>query len=299
MNTAELLDTVFELYKKTFWRQMVRAMLFGAPAYAAIIVVLITGAFVVGATGTGGLPAVVSAAVVAAIFLVWDTLGVSGGVSLTEQAFYKHDVSLDVMFKDIKKNFLRVLASLAATALLALPPLAAAVFLLAGLIKTPSVYSPWLTISPGTAVCLALLIFMIIFASVSFFNALTSAAAPAAAIEKKIFAAAVLRSFSLLKGDIFKTGGVFMLWRLITGSLELSFMVVFFLVSGSFTAVLGAFSEYAGPGALFSLLGNNWAYLLVSLVLSPLGCILNTAVYFNQRIKKEGFDMEIELAEAG
>ena len=296
MNTAELLDTVFELYKKTFWRQMVRAMIFGIPAYIALIAVSIFGAVLLNAAGSGkifgGFAAILIVFVL--LILIWDALSFGGNISLTKQAFYGKKVSLDVMFSDIRKNFIKMFSAVAAIFLLAFPPLAIAALFFSRVFRSVN-FSSFPDISLTMFIAAAAVVVFIAYAATAVFDTLVSSAAASAAAEKKYFFSAVARSVRLIRGDFLTVCGTFMLWRLILGLLNYSVTAVYFLATGSFAAGVNFFAEFNARGALTDLIGNNFYFLLISLILSPLGGILKTVIYFNQRIKKEGFDIEIEL----
>jgi len=295
MNTAGLLDMVFYLYKKTFWRQMVRAMVFGIPAYIFLIIFSFFGVMFFGAAGIGGVSAAVFASVFVVLFLIWATLGAAGNTSLTKQAFYGNNVSIDIMFKDIKNGFFSVFTSLAAVFLLALPLLAAAVLFFVRVFRYFFERPYNADASIVFIICIIVVIVLAVyFISAIFFTA-TSAVVPAAAIEKKYFFSAVARSFMLVKNDFKKIFGTYLIWRLIVGLINYSALIAYYIATGSVSAVINNLTDFYSMSSLTYLLGNNFVYILISLILSPFDAILAATVYFNQRIKNEGFDIEIGL----
>ena len=306
MNTAELLDKVFAIYKKTFWLQMARAMIFGIPAYILLAIYVFAGVVLFGVASFGGDVSIgVSLAVFILLFviglLLWQAVSITGNFALSKQAFYGNIPTLDMMCKEIKKNFLRVFTALFAILILAVFIIGliilAMIYIIIPVGRDINFYRD-ISISYGAqiAIIVGLIVLSLLAAAfiVLTFQTLTSFAVPCAIFEKKMFFSAVIRSVSVVKGDFRKIFGTYFLWFMIYLIISYSLMVIYYIATGSFTNILGLFTGHytTGPG-VFAM--DYMVSIIISLVLSPFGGILTTTIYFNQLIKKVGLDIEIEL----
>jgi len=299
MNTAEILDRVFDIYKKTFWRQMARVFIFGVPAFILLAAYSFLWVIIFGAARFNGpvgvIPAVIFILSLVIIFIIWEALSLTGNISLARQAYYGSELSLDVMFKDIGKNILRVSSALFAVVISAVPFAAAGAYIFIAALRIIQDYG--FERGPSLAAVIAVIIAVIVIFSIliAFFRAITSSAIPAAIFEKRYFFGAVARSFFIVKGDFFKISGTFLMWQLITAAVNYSLITAYYFASGSLGGISGFFSDYYAPGTISYLIGNNLLTVWVSVIISPFGGIISAVIYINQRIKKEGFDIELRL----
>jgi hypothetical protein len=117
---------------------------------------------------------------------------------------------------------------------------------------------------------------------------------PAALFEKRLFFSAVVRSFQLLKGDFWRILGLRALWL---------FVVYIFTYSaqGLVMAMVGFMASAAGNVADIGLLWvatsdtQLFVSLIVTVLMAPMEGIMTALIYFNQKIKKDGLDIEIGL----
>ena len=297
MNAAKLLDTVIDLYKKTFWRQMIRAMAFGVPAYIFLFVYAFVVLIVFGATrGTPPvLLTVIFAAVFAVCFFIWKALSVTGNVSLVKQA-YNGKASLDVMFKEIKQSFTKVFTAVCAVFLTAAPLTAAAAYVISRVVRAASAPGDWRFAPPA--------VYMIIIAAVVYlltvvFETLTTAAIPASVFEGKKFFAAVFRSFTIVGNDFFKIFGLVYIWRMIVLIVNISFLIVFYFAAGYLNGGVNFLTDNYSPAAFSYLVGNNFISIALTLLFSPFGGIFAACVYMGQRMKKEGLDIIMQIENLG
>jgi len=297
MNAAEVLDTVIDLYKKTFWRQMVRAMIFGVPAYIFLILYSLAVAIVFGASR--GSPSVYAVAgfiaVFAVLFFIWEALSMAGNVSLVKQA-YNGKASLDVMFKDIKASFFKVFTAVCAVFISAAPFICAAAFFLFRSVRAVSGADYW-SFTPAVAYAAAAVVVVYLFTVA--FEALTAAAVPVSVFEGKKFFLAVFKSVKIVGNDFFKVYGLIFIWRMIVLIINISFLFVFYIAAGSLNGAVNFFSENYSPAAFSLIIGNNFISVALTLLLSPFGGILASCVYISQRIKKEGFDIILKIENQG
>lgn len=120
----------------------------------------------------------------------------------------------------------------------------------------------------------------------------------AVAIENKGVFAALKRSYMLVKGDYFKILGCTILFNLtiyaITYSLQsflgIMFSILYLLLK--FLSVQQDLLAYASM--MYSV--SSWPISILSwLVITPIGTIMITHLYYNQRFRKEGYDIVLKL----
>ena len=291
------MDTVIDLYKKTFWRQMVRAMIFGVPAYIFLILYSLAVAIVFGASrgSPSGYAVAGFIAVFAVLFFIWEALSMAGNVSLVKQA-YTGKTSLDVMFKDIKASFFKVFTAVCAVFISAAPFICAAAFFLFRSVRAVSGADYW-SFTPAVAYAAAAVVVVYLFTVA--FEALTAAAVPVSVFEGKKFFLAVFKSVKIVGNDFFKVYGLIFIWRMIVLIINISFLLVFYIAAGSLNGAVNFFSENYSPAAFSLIIGNNFISVALTLLLSPFGGILASCVYISQRIKKEGFDIILKIENQG
>jgi hypothetical protein len=119
-------------------------------------------------------------------------------------------------------------------------------------------------------------------------------------IEKKGVFSSIKRSFSLIRGSYWRILGCSILFGLTVFALRSSIDTILVAASGvlfllfkllnisqDFVTVLTMIYGYA-----------NWPISLVTwMVISPLGIVMTTLLYYNQRFKKEGYDIALKLRE--
>lgn len=117
-------------------------------------------------------------------------------------------------------------------------------------------------------------------------------------IEKKGFISAVKRSFFLVKSNLWKVFGYQLLFYLtilaidtsIRSLVALFFSLLYFLLRLINSNLNYLMFLYTSVNALSMPLS-----LLTFMVITPLGNIMITMLYFNLKFKKEGYDLELKL----
>ncbi|MGK0466624.1 hypothetical protein [Clostridium sp.] len=139
-----------------------------------------------------------------------------------------------------------------------------------------------------------LLMILSVFAYVTIF----SFAFHAVAIENKGVFAALKRSYNLVKRNYFKILGCIILFNLTSSAIIYSLQSFLGLLGGiiymilKFLNVQQDFFEFATMVYNFS----SWPINILSwLVITPIGTIMLTYLYYNQRFKKEGYDITLNL----
>lgn len=301
MNAAELMDRVFDVYKKTFAKQLAFSALIGVISFLFMMILgVVAGMAVImpsinntETAMTGMIVAMV--AVMLPVYWVWTATAEAGHIILSQQAFYLRPIRMPV--RRLPGIVLRVLGASLAQLILSIP-WALLIFLCIYMMLRSSgsfamddlpyvltVFTSglWLVISIGGA-----------FVYVVYSNVF-ALAVPVAVFEKCSLFKAVARSWRLIKGEFWKILGIRILWTVVVYLFTYSAQGLWALATMLINGVSGsAFGVSLFMGTAGSLL-QSLMTIAVSFLIGPLGGILTALLYFNQRIKKEGLDIEIKL----
>ncbi|MCL2203336.1 MAG: hypothetical protein FWB88_05305 [Defluviitaleaceae bacterium] len=296
MNAAELLDRVFDVYKKSFWKQLAYAAIVGAAGFVAMgFFTMLLGVGIVVSVLMFA-PTAVFAGLLAFLFLFipfilfWQAAISTGSILLSRQAFLGQRVKLP-MFQ-LMRRIGRVTLALLAQVIVAVPYLAIVggiLFLFFWFVDVP--YALWMT---RVYVTFSIVILLAAIAGFFMYMHIFSLAVAVAVNERVMFFRALHRSFVLVKEDFWRLLGVRVMWWLIVlvlsmatqGVLSLVPMLVGVLAAGSYTFV---------PMMLGLQLILGIFSVGLSFAMYPLDGIMVSLMYFNQRIKHEGFDIEIAV----
>jgi hypothetical protein len=289
MNAAEIYDRVFDVYKKTFGKQLGYAAVVGLMAgmamgfvLAGLSVALLLLPFA-GFTIPGGVVVIAYALVFAPLVLFWQAALSAGAIWFSRQALSGEKINLPVynLFSIIG----RAAAALLAQVLLALPYLAFMGGFIYFLFRYIPVFnSVWFSrvyfiffILWGLAVTAGFFIYMHMF----------SLAIAAAVNERVLLFEAVRRSFALIKKDFWRLFALRVLWVLMVFALAAAAQGLLSLLPAISGLLLAGAGFSVQIMLLLQLLGGL-ASVVITFALGPLDGILTAVIYFNQRIKHEG-----------
>ena len=300
MNCAALMDRVFDVYKATFKTQIAFSLVVGIISFVFmflfIIIFGIGVAAVVGMTGymdeqylymmvgimlIGFLP----------LYICWMYLSESGHILITKQAFYEELIEFPI--KEAVGAFFRVVTAVAAQLILSLPFAAFIFFIIFSFTAGYHNFIQIILYTHPVLLILGSLFFAVFYVIYSNFFSL---AVPAAILEKRFFFAAIARSVTLLKGDFWRILGLRLLWRFLVFLFTISAQGFVMMLVTLFTAMAGNVVDF---GALMVASGplQSYATLFVFIIISPMEGIMTALIYFNQKIKKDGLDIEIGVSQ--
>lgn len=301
MNAAALMDRVFTLYKDTFKMQIAFSIIMGIISITLItlLVIFMTVGitFVLMATYSVSdddmllLVIVLILLAFLPIYVCWTYLATSGHILISKQAFYGEQ-PIYLPFKESILAIFRVISTLIAQLVFSIPFIALLFLSIypfmtwqGGMLVFMNEIHPLLLIAVG-------LIYGVVYVVYSNLFALT---VPVAIFEKRIFFDAVIRSYKLLKGDFWKIIGIRLLWFVITYVFSYSLqglIVVVMMVAEAFagTVIDVTYLMYVTMPLYFL------ATMVVTVLVAPMDGIMTALIYFNQRIKKEGFDISVGIA---
>ena len=300
LGVAELMDRAIEAYRRSFWKQIAyAAIVWGILTVVLIIVGIIAIITLIATAITGGGLAtgltgffVVALIVGLPLYLLWMGFSSAGHILLTRRALFGHMVSLS-------RVKIHVMAFRAISALVAQMFVFAPIVVLLFFVFRAAAFSLIEVILLGQFGIL----FIVLFAAVSLLVSLVfmllancfSLSMAAAMFEGCLFFKALLRSWELIRGDFWKIFATRLLWYLVAMGFTLAGQSILMLLWTLIGVVLGT-----GP-AVLSVVALPVGFLssIVSIVVSfaqmPMEGIMKACIYYNQRIKKDGLDIEIRL----
>lgn len=293
MNAAQLMDKVFDIYKKSFWNQVAFAAIVSIVAFMAIfaatfVLVIVISVFVYFMTSGGmvadELPVLMMIGIVVALLpfvAVWLAFSSSGHILLSRQAFYGYPASIAHMglFKVVFRVFTAVLAQL----IIAFPFFAVAFGLLA-----------MIAFFPGATAVFVIGLVLVAVGYVLLANTFSLSVA-VAAFERRYFFGAIFRSWELVKPDYWRIFGVRIVWMLAVFAFSFSAQGIFMVITAAWGLVAGTMPMFYLLTVVVVMITSFVGPMVVSLLISPLDGIMQSLIYFNQRIKHEGFDLELRI----
>lgn len=147
-------------------------------------------------------------------------------------------------------------------------------------------------------IILTILVFLLLFFVILIYTTIFSFALQAVVIEKKGIIASAKRSFMLIKKNFWRIFGTTLLIGLTIYAVQSSLTSFIALILSLFYLLIKFLNlplDYLSfINLTFSL--ANWPISIISwLIITPMGTIMTTLLYYNQRFKKEGYDMIVRL----
>jgi len=307
MNAAELFDCVFDVYKKSFFKQVAFAAIVNAILFVAVMIltVVVTVILVMSMIPTaidaephlsmGTLVTIflVIFAIVLPLMVLWMAVTSSGHIILSRQVFLGEHVKLPL--SQMPRTVGRVLSSVIAQAILSLPFFALIVGIVYfGVIRGRGDMSFALTEEflltenfalPFNSMVAFIGITLLSTIAYTVYSNIFALSVAVAVNEKQVFFGTIRRSWQLIKGDFWWILGVRLLWTVTVLAFSYSAQGMLALAD----ILMGAlgWEQFAPLLAVLALLQPLFS-LAVMFLISPLEGIMPALMYFNQRIAKEG-----------
>ncbi len=308
MNTARLLDTVFLVYKKTFAHQLVLTALMSIVIGA--ITTFLAVFFVLAGTFTGFFMQMAEMAfyggdtilivlivafmiVVAGLFVV---LKQGGNMAVVMQVVHRERPNALHAFTEAFMAFGRLFTVLLCIAVVYAPVIGLMVLVFKQLfsvqwdiiINNPELLTAGALVTIGIVLFVFTIIFIAIYVCICM-------AVPVCLFEKRLGFGALGKSFRLVQKDFFKVLGTLLLGLLIVVGISYSFMGILGLLAAAI-AIAGEVFDF--DTEVFLATTSIFQMLLsfgTNVLLSPVFSILITLLYVKQRVKHEGYDLEMQL----
>ena len=296
MGFGELLDTTFSLYRAHF-----RLFLGISAGYCIAILIVISAVFLDDSVGRGAKIAIwiptIGAFLGASVFMV------SGLVFASAEVYQGRSVRIGVVLRQAGHQFLRCFAASLSFGVLAVLVIFLSAVLFLG------IFTAFLGNASNIVGPLFILL-LIAFVTGGFVTYWCFFAA-AVLVEGKSFSDGLGRRGELIHGDWWRIVGTMFAIFLLHFAIGLVFRIAFgFLLS--LTGLVGTmeFLKTVHWTTLMQLLNNqpeaSLSYVMmcfinlgIDIFTMPIWVIGGTLLYFNQRIRKEGFDIEIMVTHQG
>jgi hypothetical protein len=131
-----------------------------------------------------------------------------------------------------------------------------------------------------------------------FYKTLFSFSFHAIIVEKKGIISSIKKSFFLVKHNLWKVFGYQLLFYLVILEIDFSIKSLFALFFSALYFLLHFINSNLNYITFLTTSVNALSTplnLLTMMVITPLGSIMITLLYFNLRFKKEGYDLELKL----
>jgi len=288
MTTAEVFDRTIDVYKKSFGNQLAYAAIIGVIAFAATTFISFIALFVIGFVAIGGgasdtMVLVLVMAVILPLVGLWLALISSGAILMSKRTLYGYRVKLPM--KELPQIVGRVFGTLVAIAIMSAPFLGAIIFVIYYAPIIDILFS-WTSFILAGGLAIGFAIYSNIF----------SLAIAAAVFERTTFFGAVKRSWSLVHGEFWKIAGSRAIWIVVIMAITYATQGAAYLVN---LLLLGLSSTANQTAFIFITMAvmaiTGLVTLAISFITMPLDGIFHAVLYFNQRVKREGLDIEVKL----
>jgi len=304
MSLTEIMDGSIEILKKYIKTIVTFNLAYGALSFMGVFGFIIIGGILTGiALGLN-----LSPVLIGIVFFIL-SLGIFtyimcfkiGLIKISSQEFLEERVYASEAIGDSFKKIFKVLGVLFIEALIFLPVAGVFAFigyLIYGKLQQSMVLYGMYDKSETGLIILIIVVVLLAIISVLAYATIFSFSFHVMAIENKGVVASLKRSYRLVKGDYLKILGCTILFSLtiyaITYSLQsfLGIVASIIYIILKFLNVQQNLLNFATMAYSFS----RWPISILSwLVISPLGTIMITQLYYSQRFKKEGYDITLKL----
>ena len=306
MNLSEIMDRSIEVLRKNVKSIIVFSLIYWIICFIAILIMAIpVGIFSVMTATMSGSATIGIAALCLVVFL-GIAIAISANVGMIEicsQEFFKKKVEASDAIKLSFKNIFRVCAVILIIGIISIP-VAALIYgigrvlymLFEGLSSSIGGYD-W-----GVLVIAFLIILTVMLALVGIIAYLTVFAfsIQAMTIESTGIFGSIKRSWQLVRHNFWKVFGCVILFYICVTAIRLSIdsfiglcISILFFILNFFDVPMDFISFFTLVYSQLDLPLNVMSFAIIT----PINTIMMTMLYFNQRIKKEGFDMRVRLRE--
>jgi hypothetical protein len=305
MSLAEIMDRSIEILRKHIKTILLFSLAYGVIFIGLIIISVIVGSILVGIAFTASLGPVVIGIIFSlfALMIVAFSLALNiGMIKISSQEFLEERVYVDNALKATFKSLFKVLGIVVALTILFLPVIgifAAIIYFLYTRIQISMI--PFGTYGTTEVILIIISIIIIIIAAivaVLAYITLFIFSLQVIVIENTGVIKALKRSYKLVRNNYWRMFGYIILFNITIYAIKVSLESFLALAS----SIVYLFAKFLNVGQDYksfitkALTDFQWPLNLLSLlVITPIGTIMITLLYFNQRFKKEGYDIALNL----
>ena len=303
---GEILDRTTQLYRRNFWlfaavASLPIAIIIAVSALAFVAILAVPGLKSAGDSSFSPATALLIALFVIVVFPIYVAAAVFSYAGLTEAAATVHrgeKITIRGVFNAVRPWFWRYLwFGILQAIVIALVPAAIAGVVIGILVFLASLAGG----GTATSVAIGFVAFFVGFGAfgVIIWRALGySIGLSVCVVEKKPAWESLRRAWKLSQGT---RGRIFVLYLLIF-ALAMAGSMIGYIVSGIVGAVAGVVgqgSEYVAAAAIVAAVLYLVVDFTVQVLLAPVSWVALVLFYYDQRIRKEGFDIEWMMQQAG
>lgn len=304
MSLTEIMDRSIEILKKYMKTIVTFNLAYGALCFIGLIGVIVVGGILVGIAIGLKLNAIIIGifSLILGICIFASIMSFKIGlIKISSQEFLEERIYASEAIGVCFKKAFKVLGVVITEILLFLPVFG--IFTAIGYVFYNKFQQPLLSFEIYTKSELSTIIQMILLVLLAILSILAyitifSFSLHAVAIEDKGVFAALKRSYNLVNGDYFKILGCTILFNLTIYAIVYSLQSFLGLIAGIIYMImkfLNAGQDFVGFATMAYNFSSGPISILSWLVISPIGTIMLTYLYYNQRIKNEGYDMVLKL----
>jgi len=304
MSLAEIMDMSIEILRKYIKTILLFTLAYGVIFIGIIIISIIIGSILAAVTVGASLGPVV----LGIVFSLWGFLLIAfslasniGMIKISSQDFLEEKVYVDNALKATFKNIFKVLGIVVLLTLLFLPVIGifiAIVYFLYTSFQGPMIAYGAYGVNQIILIILFLITILVAIIVTVAYITLFVFSLQAVAIENIGVIKALKRSYGLVKNNYFKVFGCLILFSITIYAIRVS-LDSFVAVASSIVFLVAKFLNIQQDYSIFigKVVTNfQWPLNLLSwLVITPIGTTMITLLYFNQRFKKEGYDIVLNL----
>jgi hypothetical protein len=306
MSLREVMDGAVDILRKYIKTTLMLTFGYGALGIGAAIIFILIGsiaaAIIFSLLKSKILLIIMVSVLVALVFAFFLSINV-GMIKIVNQEFSGEKVLAHNVIGESIKSIFKVLGILVCALILFIPVITAFAGIVYLLVKGFKGSLIQLGIYRGKEILLIIFSIIVMIAAVVVilgYITLLSFSFHAMTIEKKGVIGSIKRSFYLVKDDFWRIFGCTLLFSFtiyaIRGSLE-SFCGV---IAGFVFLILNALNAGQDFKAFITMVISivNWPISLISwLIITPISMNMVSLLYFNQRFKKEGYDLVLKVRE--
>ena len=317
MNAAEVMDKVFDIYKRSFFPQIgLNFMVYTIGLiimYAMLIILALAGVFIGSAVtalnnpGFLSVPAIITLCVIGASIIIWIFIiyfnTITSATSLLSWlSFSGRPVNISYALRNTFRSFGRIITLSLAETISGIPVILLialavyAIFAGQGLFtRSFWQYDYFLSLFTPLNIILLLLIILSISFAVSVIYNYFALALPAAVFDRKHFFSALVSSYRLMKKHFWRILGIRFAFSGATMLISYSFTGLSSLLIGISAGLSNSFSPNQGGLMVVAIVIQYVFGMVTAVLLMPLDGIFTSVIFFNQKIKKEGLDLAMQL----
>jgi hypothetical protein len=302
---GEILDRTVQLYRRNFWMfagtaALPVAVILALGAFAGILVVMVPGisSAGLGASAAVGAIAIVGVLVAVPIYLAAYVFSIAGLTQAAVSAHGGEKLTIRAALASAKPRFLTYLWYLILQCIVAaLIPAAGAAAIIGVLVYFATVSGGGIAsnIAIGFLALLVGLAALVVIAWLLLSYAMGMAVC---VVEKKTAWESLQRAASLSKGTRGRIFVMFLLVMVLSMAVSMASYFIFALV----VAVVTAIGNGAQSTVIAAAIGAIVQFVLsfsLQMILAPVSWISLVLFYYDQRIRTEGYDIEMMMAQAG